>query len=323
MKIKKNALIVISFGILMILVSSSCGEKYPITKSSDGYTFQVDENQNATLIKADSYSEVIEVPQTIDSYKVIKLGCVKKAALIGYSYTGIFEYNDIVKEIIIPEGLLETYGPAIANCDNLERISIPSTMTRFSVSRCNNLKEINIADGNKTIEDFSFDDSHSLVSIVLPKRMTKLTNNAFARCYSLKNIKMSNSICSIGSWTFQDCSSLKTIDLPTELSKIGGNAFQRSGLKSISIPQNVTEIQCWTFESCESLKTVQLSESITNIFDGAFQNCYSLERIDIYEKCSYIAENAFEGCNKLTIYGIKRSYAEKYAKEHSIPFVAL
>ena len=94
-------------------------------------------------------------------------------------------------------------------------------------------------------------------------------------------------------------------------------------MKSISIPQNVTEIQCWTFESCESLKTVQLSESITNIFDGAFQNCYSLERIDIYEKCSYIAENAFEGCDKLTIYGKKGSYAEKYAKEHSIPFVAL
>ena len=142
-------------------------------------------------------------------------------------------------------------------------------------------------------------------------------------------------------------SSLKTIDLPTELSKIGGNAFQRSGLKSISIPQNVTEIQCWTFESCESLKTVQLSESITNIFDGAFQNCYSLERIDIYEKCSYIAEDgafqncysleridiyekcsyiaedAFEGCDKLTIYGKKGSYAEKYAEEHRIPFVTL
>ena len=103
----------ISFGILMILVSSSCGEKYPITKSSDGYTFQVDENQNATLIKADSYSEVIEVPQTIDSYKVIKLGSVKKAALVGYTYTGIFEYNDIVKEIIIPEGLQGMDGPAI------------------------------------------------------------------------------------------------------------------------------------------------------------------------------------------------------------------
>lgn len=323
MKIKKNALIVISFGILMILVSSSCGEKYPITKSSDGYTFQVDENQNATLIKADSYSEVIEVPQTIDSYKVIKLGSVKKAALVGYTYTGIFEYNDIVKEIIIPEGLQGMDGPAIANCDNLERISIPSTMTDFSVSRCNNLKEINIADGNKTIEDFSFDDSHSLVSIVLPKRMTKLTNNAFARCYSLKDIKIPNSICAIEMMAFQDCSSLKTIDLPTELSKIGGNAFQRSGLKSISIPQNVTEIQCWTFESCESLKTVQLSESITNIFDGAFQNCYSLERIDIYEKCSYIAENAFEGCDKLTIYGKKGSYAEKYAEEHRIPFVTL
>lgn len=323
MKIKKNALIVISFGILMILVSSSCGEKYPITKSSDGYTFQVDEKQNATLIKADSYSEVIEVPQAIDSYKVIKLGSVKKAALVGYTYTGIFEYNDIVKEIIIPEGLQGMDGPAIANCDNLERISIPSTMTDFSVSRCNNLKEVSIADGSEVVEDFSFDDCHKLENIFLPERIKKISESAFSGCYLLKDIKMSNSICTIEMMAFQGCRSLKTIDLPTELSEIDGNAFQLSGLESISIPQNVTKIQCWTFESCESLKTVQLSESITNIFDGAFQNCYSLERIDIYEKCSYIAENAFEGCNKLTIYGIKGSYAEKYAKEHSIPFVAL
>lgn len=323
MKIKINALIVISLGILMILVSSSCGEKYPITKSSDGYTFQVDENQNATLIKADSYSEVIEVPQTIDSYKVIKLGSVKKAALVGYTYTGIFEYNDIVKEIIIPEGLQGLDGPAIANCDNLERISIPSTMTDFVISRCNNLKEISIADGSKIVEEFGFDDCHKLENIVLPERIKKITESAFARCYLLKNIKMSNSIRAIGMMAFQDCSSLKTIELPAELSEIGSNAFQWSGLESISIPQNVTEIQCWTFESCESLRTVKLSEGITNIYEGAFQDCYSLERIDIYEKCSYIAENAFEGCDKLTIYGIKGSYAEKYAKEHRIPFVTL
>lgn len=37
-------------------------------------------------------------------------------------------------------------------------------------------------------------------------------------------------------------------------------------------------------------------------------------------KVEYIADNAFEGCDKLTIYGIKGSYAEQYANEHNIPF---
>lgn len=37
----------------------------------------------------------------------------------------------------------------------------------------------------------------------------------------------------------------------------------------------------------------------------------------------YIADNAFEGCDKLTIYGIKGSYAEQYANKHDIPFEEL
>ena len=35
------------------------------------------------------------------------------------SLTGVFEGNNVVKEIIIPEGVVETYGPSIANCYNL------------------------------------------------------------------------------------------------------------------------------------------------------------------------------------------------------------
>ena len=44
---------------------------------------------------------------------------------------------------------------------------------------------------------------------------------------------------------------------------------------------------------------------------------YSLDDIED------IADNAFEGCDKLTIYGIKGSYAEQYATEHNIPFTEI
>lgn len=96
-----------------------------------------------------------------------------------------------------------------------------------------------------------------------------------------------------------------------------------TSLKSINIPDNITAIQRYTFSNCISLKQLVLSKNIKSIEWGAFENCTLLEKIIIYDKVEYIADNAFEGCDKLTIYGIKGSYAEQYATEHNIPFTEI
>lgn len=101
--IRVNIVFAISFCTVFILMFSSCKELYPITKTAEGYTFEIDENQNATLIKTDILAETIEIPSEISSYKVKKLSCVEEAALVGVSLTGVFEGNNVVKEIIIPE----------------------------------------------------------------------------------------------------------------------------------------------------------------------------------------------------------------------------
>ena len=146
---------------------SSCKELYPITKTAEGYTFEIDENQNATLIKTDILAETIEIPSEISSYKVKKLSCVEEAALVGVSLTGVFEGNNVVKEIIIPEGVVETYGPAIANCYNLEKITIPGTMTTFDVVRCYNLKEVNIVDGDTITSLRTGSSYNSVIALVV------------------------------------------------------------------------------------------------------------------------------------------------------------
>ena len=42
----------------------------------------------------------------------------------------------------------------------------------------------------------------------------------------------------------------------------------------------------------------------------------------IPENIIRIWDEAFSGCEKLTLYGVSGSYAETYAKNHNIPFVA-
>ena len=86
---------------------------------------------------------------------------------------------------------------------------------------------------------------------------------------------------------------------------------------------NIRIIEDYTFSDCTSLKQLFLSRNISHIYSRAFENCTLLEKITIYDKIEYIADNAFEGCDKLTIYGIKGSYAEQYANEHNIPFEEL
>ena len=48
--IRVNIVFAIFFCTVFILMFSSCKELYPITKTAEGYTFEIDENQNATLI---------------------------------------------------------------------------------------------------------------------------------------------------------------------------------------------------------------------------------------------------------------------------------
>ena len=66
-----------------------------------------------------------------------------------------------------------------------------------------------------------------------------------------------------------------------------------------------------------------MPKSIEKIASYAFEGCESLEKIVIYNNCVEIDDTAFEGCDKLTIYGIKGSYAEQYANKHDILFEEL
>ena len=72
----------------------------------------------------------------------------------------------------------------------------------------------------------------------------------------------------------------------------------RKAIRSVRIPLGVTKIEISAFECCDHLEHVYMPVSMKDV------------------------SGAFYGCNQLTIHAPAGSYAEQYAKENNIPFVA-
>lgn len=117
-----------------------------------------------------------------------------------------------------------------------------------------------------------------LQSIVLPKGITTIGDDAFSYNTSLTSIKIPNTVTSIGKRAFQGC----------------------ANLTSIEIPDTVTYIGDYCFSGCNRLQKIKLSKKIQTINQRLLQGCSSLTEIEIPEGVKSIGYAAFSSCNKLT-----------------------
>lgn len=94
----------------------------------------------------------------------------------------------------------------------------------------------------------------------------------------------------------------------------GSNKITRaiSQIVSVEVMDGIKEIPGNTFCWCTSLKTIKLPNSVKKISAYKFDD----------DKNRLISDWAFVDCPNLTIHAPTGSYAEQYAKENHIPFVA-
>lgn len=104
---------------------------------------------------------------------------------------------------------------------------------------------------------------------------------------------------------------------------IGERAFDNKRLlKKVTIKAGVKEIRAHAFFACVNVTEIHIEEGLTKIGFAAFESCQNLCKVIIPSSVQEMKDYVFIGDKDLTIHAPAGSYAEQYAKENNIPFVA-
>lgn len=188
-------------------------------------------------------------------------------------------------------------------------------------------EDIVLPEGITELADGIFSGRTKIRTVVVPETVKKIGYRAFENCYSLQKIALPTNLQSIEGYAFVDCHKLESINLGSRISQIGGSAFSECyEMPDVVIGNKVQEIDAFAFKNCRKIKHFIIPDGVETIGFSAFTNCKELEHLFIPASLKTIKENPinpflFAGCDKLKIHTPAGSFAEKYAKDHSIPVV--
>lgn len=113
---------------------------------------------------------VVTVPESIGGVPVRALG------------RAVFDQNNTVKEVTLPEGLTHILYNAFYFCENLEAVHLPSTL--------------------QAIDSYAFFSCGKLTTINLPPALVYIDDNAFAHCGALVDVRFTGAVPFIASTAF-------------------------------------------------------------------------------------------------------------------------
>lgn len=191
----------------------------------------------------------------------------------------------------------------------------------------NGFKYLPTSDFNCRIYGYTGTDKN----VTVPNKLSSFTvleiaDEAFMNNKDIESVSFANAkaIDAIGEFSFAGCTSLKSVNIPSTLDKIGFASFMGcTSLTDINISSNISVINGQVFQNCTSLTEFTVPNSVGTISDFSFAGCTSLEKVVIPKTVKNISDKAFLNCDKLTIFGYTNSYAQTYAEENGINFVAL
>ena len=110
----------------------------------------------------------------------------------------IFYYNQSLKSVSLPDGIVSIPNEAFSGCSELESVNLPASL--------------------QSIGSYAFSSTQKLLLIDFPKTVRSIGSYAFS--YSgLTAVVLPSSLTSLGSAAFYNCSTLTEVDLPASILK--------------------------------------------------------------------------------------------------------
>ena len=176
-----------------------------------------------------------------------------------------------LRTIIFSEGATSLPSKAFFNCDKIETIVIPSTITKITMGSfkgCSSLKSLTVPfvgckpysattyssdmlfgaifytdpfEGAELVDQYYSDHSSSVYSYYIPTSIETVTitgstvhYGSFTNCTHIKNIILGNNVTAIGARAFEGCTSLTSLEIPASVTTIGAGIFKNSGVETVN-----------------------------------------------------------------------------------------
>jgi hypothetical protein len=188
--------------------------------------------------------------------------------------------NSAVKEVVLPEGLINIADGAFNWCENLQSINLPASL--------------------KIIGEEAFANCSCLEEVTIPDGLRFIGAGAFHACSSLKTLSLPQNV-SIGRRAFDFCVALKEVEVPEGITTLAEGVFSHcEGLKKVTLPTTLKTISSWAFAECFSLEEINYPQELTTIGDVAFMNCRSLKELSLPHSVNHLGRQSYVGCDGFT-----------------------
>lgn len=279
---------------------------------SDKNMFAYSENDDGTvtITGGNIVTPKLEIPAELEGKKVSAIGM--------NAFTG----NNVITDLVIPEGVTTLYWYSFNTCRNLETVTLPDSLEfidSWAFERCSKLKTINVPANVTRINGGAFAQNSSMTSITCdPANKNYVSVNGVLFTKDMKELvaypggiqggyTVPATVNHIGDAAFYGALGLDSVTILGNLDFIGFEAFAEcSKLTDVAIRDGVNYVGYWAFRGCDGIKTLTVPQSVTNIGNQAFGFAY--------------ADHKLSG---FSLRGYKDSAVNFYAIRHDIPFICI
>ena len=194
---------------------------------------------------------------------------------------------------------------AFEGCSSLKEVILPDSVIEigtFAFRYCTNLEKVQLSNNITTIENQTFAVCTNLTTINMPDNLTSIVEAAFSNCNKLDNIHIPGSVTSIGSSAFSGCTSLYnlTIDEANTVYEVeDGIIYTKDNSTLIMLAPMAEEV------------VVTIRDGVKRLEEGSLLMCTSMTTLNLPSSLEYITGQAFPS-NTATIETINISTSNPY-----------
>lgn len=266
-----------------------------------GKVLLYNKGSNDTVVVKDS-TKIIANAAFINNYRLREIELPEGIVEIGDS---CFENCKALKKIDIKEGLKKIGANAFSQ-SGIAEVKLPESITEIgygAFNNCEDLSGINLPIGIESIAGYSFENTKYLNNIKPDEYGCKYVDNILLTSEnnesSIIHIKAGTRL--IGAQAFKNRKDIEEVYIPKSVETICAEAFFLcSNLRKVDFEDGIKlrEIHYFTFVGCAKMENIDLPNSLTAIYAYSFGDC-SFTKIKIPENVEYLDSFAIRECYSL------------------------